>query len=167
MTGFLYCSKKLFVFLMLATMWLFSVKIAHAKESFSLPTRIIIPSAEISLEVKSAEIAYDTWEVRLDAASFGESSALPGSHGNSVIFSHALPELFGNLPVMRVGDTINVFTEFDWFVYKVVKKDVVAPENIEVLQQVYPYQLTLFTCTGDNYSERFVVIAELQSSSLY
>lgn len=138
--------------------------VSYAHEFNQIPTKIIIPSADISLDVKSAKIEFNTWEVRLDAASFGESSNLPGNRGNTVIFSHAIPKLFGNLPQVEVNDTIHVFTDLDWFVYKITKKQVVDPENIEVLNQVYPYQLTLYTCIGDNYSQRYVITAELQSS---
>ncbi|MDO8497196.1 MAG: sortase [bacterium] len=139
---------------------------SHAMEFSQVPTKIIIPSADISLEVKPAKIEFDTWEVRLDAVSFGESSTLPGNAGNTIVFSHAIPRLFGNLPNVEVNDTIHVFTDLDWFVYKVTKKQVVNPENIEVLNQVYPYQLTLYTCIGDNYSQRYVITAELQASPM-
>ncbi len=157
--------KKIIVALIINFLLLISAAIVVAEEVYTKPKKIIIPTADIQLDVNPAKIVLDTWEVRLDGASFGESSALPGQKGNTIIFSHALPDLFGNLTDIEVGDTINIFTELDWFVYKVTKKSVVEPENVEVLNQVYPHQLTLYTCVGDNYSKRFVITAELQANT--
>ena len=147
----------------LVMLFLFNSSV-QAVEYNSEPTKIIIPSTTIMLDVKPAEISYDTWTVRLDAASFGYSSAIPGNMGNTVIFSHALPALFGNLPTIKKGDTVNVFTDLDWFVYKVTQINIVDPENVSILNQIYPYQLTLYTCVGENYSQRFVITAELLSN---
>lgn len=153
-------------FILIIALFILSInKTVSAKEFQSLPNKIIIPSTLIILDVKPAEIVFDTWNVRLDAASFGDNSALPGNKGNTIIFSHALSNLFGNLPNINLGDTINVFTDLDWFVYKVTAKNIVDPENVDVLNPVHSNQLTLFTCTGPEYLQRFVVTAELQSNT--
>lgn len=158
--------KKFSLVFVMLVLLLMSAPIVLSKEMHTQPNKIIIPSIQTELEVKPANIVFDTWEVRYDAASFGESSALPGEKGNTVIFSHAIPSLFGNLPAVETGDTIHVFTDLDWFTYKVTKKAVIEPENVEILNQVYPYQLTLYTCTGPEYSQRFVITAELQANTI-
>jgi len=125
-----------------------------------VPTKIIVPSANISLPVFKAKVALDTWEVRTDGASYGEFTPLPGNTGNTVIFSHALPWLFGNLPLIKKGDYIHVFTKHDWFAYKVVETLVVDPENTDVIFSGTDHELTLYTCTGNGYTQRFVVKAK-------
>ncbi len=125
------------------------------------PKKIIIPSVDISLPVFTAKIAFNTWEVRKDGASFGESTAYPGNNGNTVIFSHAIPSLFGNLDQVKKGDSIHLFTDYDWLVYRVTEIKVVDPENIEVLFSDGGHTLTLYTCTGPNDEKRLVVKASL------
>lgn len=134
-----------------------------AFEFNSAPKKIIIPSVKISLPVFTAKIALNTWEVRTDGASFGESTTYPGRNGNSVIFSHATPPLFGNLSQVKKGDSIHLFTDYDWFVYKVSEIKIVDPENVEVLFSDGGHTLTLYTCTGPNDEKRLVVKAKLQT----
>jgi len=137
---------------------------ANAGGSFvfdSPPTRIIIPSIGRSLGVASSPLVYNTWEVSLDGASFGESTALPGNGGNTVIFAHALPTFFGLLPNVRQGDLIHVFTNKDWFVYRADEILIVDPEERKVLFDNERNELTLYTCTGEGYVRRFVVKASM------
>lgn len=127
----------------------------------SAPKRIIVPSIGRSLLVASSPLVYNTWEVSLEGASYGESTALPGSGGNTVIFAHALPAFFGLLPNIRQGDLIHVFTDKDWFVYKAQEILIVDVEEKEVLFDNKRDELTLYTCTGGGYLKRFVVKASM------
>ncbi len=134
---------------------------ALAYDFNSPPNRIVIPSLAINLPVSTARIAFTTWEVSLTGASFGESSSLPGNIGNTVIFAHVRPGLFLNLPKIKVGDILHVFTPKDWFTYKVKQIQVVDPEDISVLNSSSDYELTVYTCIGENWAQRFVAKAEL------
>lgn len=151
-----------FFFSLLAGVVLFQAhNIPAAAFSFTAePQRIIIPSARINLPVQTAEIAYNTWEVSETTASFGKGSALPGMIGNSVIFAHARPQLFGNLDQVKPGDQIHIFTDQDWFVYEVTELMTVLPDNTEVIKKRDTTELTLFTCIGLNDSHRLVVKAQ-------
>lgn len=138
-----------------------------ASEFQTAPVKIIVPSIGVSLPVATAKIAYNTWEVNPKGASFGESTTLPGNEGNSVIFAHARPHLFGNLPEVKPGEYIHIFTDKDWFVYQVEETLVVNPENVEVIFANGGYELTLYTCTGYQDTQRFVVKAHLVSPPSY
>lgn len=135
-----------------------------ATEFTENPTQVIIPSADISLKVHPARIIFNTWEVSLDGASFGEGTAIPGNRGNTAIFAHARPGLFENLPKVKKGDMIHVFTDSDWFVYQVEETSVVTPDRVDILEPDNTYEITLYTCVGENYSERFIVKAKLLSN---
>lgn len=126
------------------------------------PLHILIPSAQITLPVVTAKIAYNTWEVSETTASFGEGSSLPGTIGNTVIFAHARPGLFGSLPDAKVGELVYVFTKHDWYTYRVIERLIVSPDNTAVIQQSSGAELTLFTCTGPGDSHRLVLKAVLQ-----
>lgn len=158
--------KKISCLFFLLTVWLlfFPHKILAA-EFNSPPTRIIIPKISLNLPVFIARISYNTWEVRTDGASFGEQTTYPGNIGNTVIFSHAMPGLFIDLPSLVKNDYIHIFTATDWFVYKVTNIMIIQPENIDVIFSNNKHELTLFTCTGENYSQRFVVKAILISDT--
>lgn len=159
--------KGFFALLLLVLLFLFPSNIhaqGRVKKNFifdSKPAQIIVPSVGISLPVYEAKVAFDTWEVRTDGASFGEGTSIPGRRGNTVIFSHAMPHLFGNLVDIKKGDKIHVFTDHDWFAYKVVKTLSVNPENVDVITPQNKHELTLYTCEGDDYAQRFIVKAEL------
>jgi len=126
-----------------------------------IPQRIIVQKVGIDLPIKSAPIQENTWDVYLDAASFGEGSSVPGVGGNTIVFSHDIPRLFYPLHKVEVGDTIYLTTDTDVLSYFVKEIHVVSPEDIHYLDQKYPNQLTLFTCTGPAYSKRLVIIATL------
>lgn len=126
------------------------------------PKHIYIPSAAISLPVQTAAIAYNTWEVSDTTASFGAGSSLPGTVGNTVVFAHAREGLFGNLPQVKVGDLIYLFTDHDWYYYRVTDRMIVAPTQTGVIQNSNGAELTLFTCTGPGDSHRLVLKAVLE-----
>jgi len=124
------------------------------------PSHIIIPSLKISLPVTTVKITEDaTWEVSYEAASYGELTALPGNKGNTIIFAHALPRLFRTLPAIKKGDLIHVFTQSDWFTYRVAETETINPDDLKILSENDSNQLILYTCTGPDWQKRFVVKA--------
>ena len=126
-----------------------------------IPRRIIVQKTGMDLPIKSAPIQENTWDVYLDAASFGEGSSIPGVGGNTIIFSHDIPRLFYSLHKLEVGDVVYLQTDTDLLGYSVKDIYVTAPENIHYLDQKYSNQLTLFTCAGQSYSERLIIITQL------
>lgn len=86
-----------------------------------------------------------------------ETSVVPGSYGNVIIFGHsALPQIsspksyssmFTHLMSMEDGDEIVVHYDNQDFTYEVVSKKIVTPTNLSVLEQRFdaPY-ITLITC---------------------
>lgn len=136
----------------------------NAETFTSPPSHIFIPSIDISLPVHTAQIVFDTWEVHLDGASFGDGTTIPGNIGNTAIFSHARAGLFGDLPKVKKGDMIHVFTDTDWFVYQVEDISVVSPDRVDVLDNHNAFELTLYTCIGENYTQRLIVKAKLLSN---
>lgn len=151
---------KRFITILLIILFFLVEKPAYGYTFTEKPTKIVIPTANISLPVYEAKVAFNTWEVRTDGASHGEYTPLPGNPGNMVIFSHALPWLFESLPRVKKDDYIHVFTKHDWFVYRAVETMVVDPENTEVIFSGDDQELTLYTCTGFGYTQRFVVKAK-------
>lgn len=145
--------------------FLFFLSTEKVRAEYTLvPSWVVIPSAGIDLPVKTSQITYNTWEVSLDSASFGDSTALPGNSGNTVIFAHNLDPLFAQLPNVTSGDYVHVFTDRDWFVYKITDTMVVDPEDIHILKPENNREVTLYTCVGENYAKRFIAKGLLVSS---
>lgn len=154
----------IFAFVFFASM---SFSRADAYEFNQNPNKIIIPSLGLSLPVTTVQIINDTWDVSVSEASFGETTTVPGNKGNTVVFAHALPHLFESLPAVKKGAYVHVFTDKDWFVYRIYETKIVLPEDISVLANTSTSELTLYTCVGAFYEERFIVKAKLMSLLAY
>jgi sortase A len=89
-------------------------------------------------------------------------SALPGEQGNVALAAHR-DTFFRPLRDMRVGDEIRFKTPERSFEYLVESIEVVAPDNIQVLEPSTGRDLTLLTCFPFHYvgpaPKRFVVRA--------
>jgi len=158
-------NKLIIIYLILFLFCTCLCKTIEAKENewhfTQIPVRIIVQKTGIDLPIKTAPIQENTWDVYLDAASFGEGSSIPGMGGNTIIFSHDIPRLFYSLHGLEVGDLIHLMTDTDLLGYSVKEIHVVSPDDIHYLNQKYSNQLTLFTCTGQEYSKRLVIVAQL------
>jgi len=124
------------------------------------PERIIIPSLNIDLPVVGAAIIDGFWQTSTDSASFGLGSAYPGKAGNTVVFAHALENLFANLGYIQPEASIYLLTKNKWFNYKVKSVRTVLPTEIEVIAPTNDKTLTLYTCAGFGDVYRFVVTAK-------
>ncbi len=100
-------------------------------------------------------------------------SAGPGAVGNFALAGHRVTygKPFNQIATLRTGDAVVVETRDRYYVYRVVRHLVVAPDRVDVIAAV-PEQpgavatrrlLTLTACHPEfSASERYVVIAELR-----
>lgn len=99
-------------------------------------------------------------------------TAWPGQVGNFVVSGHRTTygAPFNRLDELKIGDPIVIETQTTWFVYRVYKKEIVDPTNINV---IYPFPdhpgevptkayLTFTTC-NPKYSaaQRLIIHAQL------
>lgn len=100
-------------------------------------------------------------------------SAGPGDLGNFALAGHRVTyaKPFNEIATLRAGDAVVVETRDDYYVYRVVRHLVVAPDRVDVVAAVperpgaAPTRrlLTLTACHPEfSARERYVVIAELQ-----
>lgn len=98
-------------------------------------------------------------------------TALPGRHGNSVIFGHSILPIFYNpknyisifsmLPTLKKGDEININYDGIDYAYKVEQMFEVNPTDIQVLDQDSSDSfLTLVTCVppGDPRNPKRLIV---------
>lgn len=100
-------------------------------------------------------------------------TALPGEIGAPVIFGHSIlpqffnPEnylsMFSLIPRLELGDEIIIKFDGITYIYRVIDKVEVKPDNISVLEQPYDNEyLRLITCTPPGtYLRRGVITAVL------
>lgn len=125
-----------------------------------VPARIIIPRLNIDLPVVEAKVVDGYWELSENSASFGLGSAFLGDSGNSVIFAHARPNLFGPLKNINSKDKIYLLTKKHFFSYEVSEIKTVYPNQTEVVGPTNDERLTLFTCSGFFDTQRLIVLAK-------
>jgi len=124
------------------------------------PDRIVIPSLNIDIPVKTAQIINGYWQVFSDSAGFGLGSAYPGEMGNTVIFAHARKNLFAPLKDITTGAQVTVYIKNQLFLYTVSEIKEVLPSQTDTLAPTSDSTLTLYTCSGFRDSKRLIVTAK-------
>lgn len=139
-------------------------------ETFS----ISIPTIDISAPIKT-NVDGRAKEEYMKALEMGvahlKGTALPGALGNTVIFGHSsyfknLPgnykEIFAKNNDIEIGSTITIKSNLGRTLnYRVVSKDIVLPEDVEVVRQRFDEsKLTLITCWPVySTAKRLVIVA--------
>ena len=138
-------------------------------------TAVTIPSIDLSSEVVQADrVPVDggyTWQGPALKVGHAETTAGAGEVGNAVLLGHVTSVHSGNvfqeLDKVKVGDTVQVFSNDVEFDYRVVSTTAVPRSDSSVLQPTQTPSVSLITCTGMwlptiwDYTERLVVHAEL------
>src|SRR3989337_4597527 len=78
------------------------------EKTTSVPTRVIINDLQINTPLVPASLQNNQWETTDKGASYLTSSPLPGENGNSIIYGHNWPVLFGNLIKAKPGQEVVV-----------------------------------------------------------
>lgn len=122
------------------------------------PTRIKIASQAIDLPVETGRYNSESgqWQISEESSFFAIPTETPNaSEGNTLIYAHNRPSLFGKTLLMKPGETISVETTAGkLYEYQVESAEDVSPANVSILSYKGKPQLTLLTCSGNNDSTR-------------
>jgi LPXTG-site transpeptidase (sortase) family protein len=125
-----------------------------------MPIEIAIPKLEINLPINEATIKDGRWVFEGGGAFYLNQSPIPGDKGNSIIFGHNFPNVFGKLRNVQKGDLISVTlkngTKRD---FKVEYTQNVTPDQTHVLNSTNDTRLTIYTCSGFLDLKRLLVVA--------
>ena len=124
------------------------------------PKQIIIRSIQVSLPIAQTTIKNGTWEIFNDGASHLASSANPDEHQPIIVYAHNRTTQFGNIGMLKKGDSIVLSSGQSHFLYSVNRQLVVDPSNMSALTKVKGETLILYTCTGWADSKRLLVYAD-------
>jgi LPXTG-site transpeptidase (sortase) family protein len=130
------------------------------RQTGSLPKRIIIPSLQIDIPIKLSPVENGYWVVWEKEAGFGQGGAAPGEAGNTVIFAHSTPDLFGPLKDINIGSNIYILGQDKYYEYSVVEIKTVMPHEVQVVSPTEDERLTLYTCSGVLDQKRLIVISK-------
>lgn len=133
----------------------------QSTKNIDIPVEIIIPSVQIDLNVDPGEIKNGVWLISGSGATFLNTSAAPGSGGNTVIYGHNLKKIFANLPYLSIGQKISVKTKSGKiYNYVADQKYFVGPDRVDLVSPTNTDELTIYTCWGLFDSQRALVVAK-------
>jgi len=121
------------------------------------PTNIKISKLNLDLAVSPSVVKDNNWELFDDRVAWLSTSNLPGK-GNTILYAHDRPGLFGDLYKLKKGDQVEIYNN-KWFTYKVIEVRKVNPTDVNSILSD-KNRLTLFTCNGSFDQKRLVVYAE-------
>jgi len=132
-----------------------------ASPSDKSPRILEIPSINIKLNVVSATFSNKKWSETENNLGYLETSALPGTNGNSIFYGHNRTSVLGRLNKIKVGDTVQI-TSGDGTSSKFVVYDFfeVTPDQTHILNTSETPKITIYTCSGFFDTKRFVVLAK-------
>lgn len=126
-----------------------------------IPTKIVINDLKMNLDISEGRIVNNIWEISEKGSSHLNISANPGEGGNVIIYGHNKKIIFGSLPYIKIGATVQITTQDEKIhLYKVVSKNTVNPNDLTLLSPTNEETLTIYTCTGFLDSKRFVLVAK-------
>jgi LPXTG-site transpeptidase (sortase) family protein len=138
--------------------------------NYPAPVGLSIPRVDIQSQVVSVGVKNGEYEVPKFYVGHYTNTANPGQTGNGVYIGHieslSSGNVFANLPKVKVGDQVKVYTPERVWDYRVTEVLVVANNDLSVMNPSQDQRLTLITCTGDwdvlsrQYTDRLVVVAQ-------
>jgi LPXTG-site transpeptidase (sortase) family protein len=133
--------------------------------------RLVIPTIGLDSKVIQLGTHLDkhgqlAWETAPFAIGHHRGTAGPGQNGNMVLSGHISSPgegaVFHHLPDLKVGEGVIVATDERQYLYRVVDRKVVTPDEVSVMEATPDPTATLITCVPDGiYSHRLVVTARL------
>ncbi|MFH1720374.1 MAG: class D sortase [Patescibacteria group bacterium] len=149
-------------------------------------TRLIIPRLNRNVpivQVRPENLVKRDWNAleddMMEALRFGvvhfPGTAMPGEHGNIALTGHSsyfpwdpgrFKDVFVLLHDVEIGDNVLLYHKQTKYIYEVYEKEIVSPDEIDVLEPTADDRLTLITCSpvGTDIS-RLVVTAKLVKES--
>lgn len=129
------------------------------------PTRLVIPSLKIDITVADGiyNASSQTWTLSKDKAHYALMTPEPNNQeGNTFIYGHNRREVFANLAKLKIGETATVYTDNGHqFTYKFRSAYETNPTDSSLFDYQGPPILTLQTCSGVWYQNRYLMTFDL------
>lgn len=133
------------------------------------PVRILIPALAIDLPIVDG--VYDStaqeWSVSNVAANYATNTPqINNVGGRTLIYGHAVNDIFGKLQNVKKGDVAYVYTDNNHiFMYKFTSSEIVTPQDTSVFDHLKGSAgIYVMTCDGTWSSERRIALFNLENS---
>ena len=129
------------------------IKIHSIPATQGTPVRVVLDSLGIDLPIRvgSYNPTDSTWTISTTEAFYADIS-VPVNNGNgtTLIYAHARPGLFGDLPDIQPDAEALIYTDSGYvFHYHYLSMQSVDPSDVSSITSSGPPTLILQTCTGD------------------
>lgn len=115
---------------------------------------------ELNLPIFPVKANLDQIPTVDNGAAWLMSSPIPGEVGNSIIYAHNWPNLFGKLSRLKVGDSIQIkFPNNANLHFLVTSRKIVSAKNAIIPTNIDKPLLILYTCSGFFSQNRLIVTA--------
>lgn len=116
------------------------------------PVRVTVPRLGVDLPVDDGNYdeANRTWTLSGYRAQFALASIVANDYqGNTFIYGHNNPDVFGKLKQLAPGDSMQLYTDNGYvFSYIYTSLEDLQPDDGSVFQNDGPPRATIQTCTG-------------------
>ncbi len=128
----------------------------------SRPVSISVSRLKINLPVVEEQLKNHSWPTTSKGVAWLDSSAVPGTQGNSILYGHNWTNLLGGLVYIKPGDLVKVqYANNSFKSFTVQSTAKVSPQDTSILGSSNDRRLTIYTCTGLFDQQRFVAVATL------
>ncbi len=130
------------------------------------PIRVLIPSLNIDVAITDGYYYPQSrsWTLTNDKAQYATMTPYANNReGNTFIYGHSLANIFQRLPQIKPGSEVLVYTANKHkFLYKLSGSRVTNPSDTGLFDYQGPPILTLQTCTGLWYQNRYLFVFDLE-----
>lgn len=139
---------------------------ASAQNYAGTPISLYVPAINLSLQVAAGayDIPSQTWSLSKDKAHYALNT-LPANNksGQTLIYGHNTPSVFGKISQLKSGNIIEVKTDNNLlFTYSYTDSRVVQPNDVSIFNYEGAPRLSLLSCTGQWYEQRLIMHFELK-----
>lgn len=131
----------------------------QAEKFDGVPTKIEIPSLQVTMDVYPAQVRENSWDIFDNAASWLSTSGRIHT-GNMVIYAHNDQDAFGGLKNLSDGDKIIAYSGTTKAVFEFAQGFDAKATDIQHVTQS-DSRLTLYTCDGFFDVKRYFALASL------
>jgi LPXTG-site transpeptidase (sortase) family protein len=133
------------------------------------PVHITVPSVSIDLNVIPGYYypSTQTWTLSSTNAQYAVMTAKANNkQGDTFIYGHALMNVFGRLPKVKVGDQVFITTDSGHtFTYTFQSSSITTPGDTSLFDYKGKPVLILQTCTGTQFQNRQLFVFNLSKVS--
>lgn len=120
--------------------------------SFSTPTRLLLPTIDVAIDVdnSSIDVQTNTWPLSDDRVHFANfTPKLGNTRGTLLMYGHNTPSVLSATADLAIGDEMVLIDEkgVSWR-FTLEREEKITPEQVGFIYEDVPFRVVMFTCDG-------------------